>query len=158
MDLLLLHRQVTDRDTHAKDFLQLKLDCSLRLIHLGFQGFLVSDQSGELACRSDINMIQSAGQAKQTTYIKSSPDEQLQEYVIKQLIKQFNTNTMTGHCLAISTKLVIIMQNYIQKYETTLHCMLQLGTQSNSHVRNGLLACLVETRTKETWNLLDDGL
>jgi hypothetical protein len=70
-----------------RTFVQLKLDCSLRLIHLGFQEFLVSDQSGELACRSDINMIQSAGQAKQTTYIKSSPDEQLQEYVIKQLIK-----------------------------------------------------------------------
>jgi hypothetical protein len=47
------------------------------------------------------------------------------------------------------------MQNYIQKYETTLHVSMQ---SSKNHVRNGLLACLVETRTKETGNLLDDGL
>jgi hypothetical protein len=38
------------------------------------------------------------------------------------------------------------------------HCMLQITMRSNNHVRNGLLACLVETRTKETGNLLDDGL
>ena len=63
LDLLLLHRQVTNSDTHAKDLLELKLDCSLRLIHLGFEGFLVSNQRRELACSSNINMIQSAGQA-----------------------------------------------------------------------------------------------
>ena len=58
LDLLLLHGQVTDGDTHAKDLLQLKLDCSLSLVHLGFQGFLVSYQRRELACSSDISMVQ----------------------------------------------------------------------------------------------------
>lgn len=74
LDLLLLHRQVADGDAHAKDLLELEFDGCLSLVHLGFEGFLVSNQGRELACSSDINMILSAGQTMQTIYSKSPPD------------------------------------------------------------------------------------
>jgi hypothetical protein len=81
LDLLLLHRQVANGNTHAKNLLELELDGCLSLVHLGLEGFLVSNQGRELACSSDINMILSAGQTMQTIHSKSTPDALLPEYM-----------------------------------------------------------------------------
>ena len=50
-DLLLLHTQVANGNTHAKHLFQLELDCGLGLINLGLKGFLVRHQSWKLSCR-----------------------------------------------------------------------------------------------------------
>ena len=62
LNLLLLHGQVAHSDTHAKNLLELELDCSVRLIYFWFQGVLVSNQSWELACDDIETIINNQGQ------------------------------------------------------------------------------------------------
>ena len=49
-DLLLIHTQVANGNTHAEHLFQLELHRSLGLVNLGFEGLRMRHQSWELSC------------------------------------------------------------------------------------------------------------
>ena len=49
-ELLLFHGKVTNSNTHTQNLLQLELHSRFGLVHLPFQGLLVTHQSWELSC------------------------------------------------------------------------------------------------------------
>ena len=79
LDLLLVHRQVTHSNTHAKNLLELELDCSFCLVDLGFKRFRVTNQCGELSC-SCINMVQLESAHEKSQHNHTNINRHLSEY------------------------------------------------------------------------------